>query len=137
MKYGESQSVEKEVRSPVFNNSNNQETKTVTLDVMPGFYGLARKLHIYLDQEVFLIGVRLNREQQVEIEIPSDALYLFGKMDWLTTEKIDLKGLESGDVIKIVCPSFLEMMRIAFSSGRNAFTSHLPITISIDRGNPE
>ena len=139
MKQDESQSLEKEVRSAAFNNSTNRETRTVTLDVTPGAYGRYRKLHINLDQEVFLTSVRLNREQQVEIEIPNDALFLYGKMDWLSTEKIDLRGLRSGDVIRIVCASFSELMRISFrgmfSLGRNPLTTRLYITISINPGN--
>ena len=75
------------MRSADFDNSNKRETTIVTLYVAPGAYGRYRKLHIYLDQEVFLTSVRLNREQQVEIEIPNDALYLYGKMDWLSTKK--------------------------------------------------
>ena len=138
MKQDESQSLEKEVRSAAFNNSTNRETRTVTLDVTPGAYGRYRKLHINLDQEVFLTSVRLNREQQVEIEIPNDALYLYGKMDWLYTERIDLRGLRSGDVIKIVCAGFSELMRVSFrgmfSLGRNPLTERLYITMSIDSG---
>lgn len=137
MKQDESQSLEKEVRSAAFNNSTNRETRTVTLDVTPGAYGRYRKLHINLDQEVFLTSVRLNREQQVEIEIPNDALFLYGKMDWLSTEKIDLRGLRSGDVIRIVCASFSELMRISFrgmfSLGRSPLTSRLHIKIFLDR----
>ena len=139
MKQDESQSVETEVRSADFNNSTSRETTIVTLHVTPGAYGRYRKLHIYLDQEVFLTSVRLNREQQVEIEIPNDALFLYGKMDWLSTEKIDLRGLRSGDVISIVCASFSELMRISFrgmfSLGRNPLTTRLYITISINPGN--
>ena len=137
MKQDESQSLEKEVRSAAFNNSTNRETRTVTLDVTPGAYGRYRKLHINLDQEVFLTSVRLNREQQVEIEIPNDALFLYGKMDWLSTEKIDLRGLRSGDVIRIVCASFSELMRISFrgmfSLGRSPLTTRLHIKIFLDR----
>ena len=143
MQQDESQSVDKGVRSAAFDNSNNRETRIVTLDVTPGHYGRFRKLHLHYDQEddqeVFLTSVRLNREQQVEIEIPNDALYLYGKMDWLSTEKIDLKGLRGGDVIKIVCASFSELMRISFrgmfSLGRNPLTARLYITMSIDPGN--
>ena len=138
MKQDESQSVETEVRSADFNNSTSRETTIVTLHVTPGAYGRYRKLHIYLDQEVFLTSVRLNREQQVEIEIPNDALYLYGKMDWLYTERIDLRGLRSGDVIKIVCAGFSELMRVSFremfSLGRNPLTTRLYITMSIDSG---
>ena len=138
MKQHESQSVETDVRSNAFNNSNKRETTIVTLHVTPGAYGRYRKLHIYLDQEVFLTSVRLNREQQIEIEIPNDARYLYGKMDWLYTERIDLKGLRSGDVIKIVCAGFSELMRISFrgmfSLGRNPLTTRLYITMSIDPG---
>ena len=137
MKQDESQSLEKEVRSAAFNNATNRETRTVTLDVTPGAYGRYRKLHINLDQEVFLTSVRLNREQQVEIEIPNDALYLYGKMDWLYTERIDLRGLRSGDVIRIVCASFSELMRISFrgmfSLGRSPLTTRLHIKIFLDR----
>ena len=137
MKQDESQSLEKEVRSAAFNNATNRETRTVTLDVTPGAYGRYRKLHINLDQEVFLTSVRLNREQQVEIEIPNDALFLYGKMDWLSTEKIDLRGLRSGDVIRIVCASFSELMRISFrgmfSLGRSPLTTRLHIKIFLDR----
>ena len=138
MKQDESQSVETDVRSNAFNNSNKRETTIVTLHVTPGAYGRYRKLHIYLDQEVFLTSVRLNREQQVEIKIPNDALYLYGKMDWEYTERIDLKGLRSGDVIKIVCAGFSELMRISFrgmfSLGRNPLSTRLCITMSIDPG---
>ena len=137
MKQDESQSLEKEVRSAAFNNATNRETRTVTLDVTPGAYGRYRKLHINLDQEVFLTSVRLNREQQVEIEIPNDALFLYGKMDWLSTEKVDLRGLRSGDVIRIVCASFSELMRISFrgmfSLGRSPLTTRLHIKIFLDR----
>lgn len=114
MKQDKTQSLEKEVRSAAFNNSNNRETRTVTLDVTPGYYGRFRKLHIYLNEDSFLTSVRLNRKQQIEIEIPSDALYLFGEMDWVTTEKIDLKGLQNGDVIKIVSAGFSEILRSSF-----------------------
>ena len=142
MQQDETQSVEKGVRSAAFDNSTNRETRIVTLDVTPGHYGRFRKLHLYYDQEddqeVFLTSVRLNREQQVEIEIPNDALYLYGKMDWLYTERIDLKGLRSGDVIKIVCAGFSELMRVSFrgmfSLGRNPLTERLYITMSIDSG---
>ena len=142
MKQDESQSVETKVGSATFNNSNKRETTIVTLHVTPGAYGRFRKLHLYYDQEddqeVFLTSVRLNREQQVEIEIPNDALYLYGKMDWLYTERIDLKGLRSGDVIKIVCAGFSELMRVSFrgmfSLGRDPLTSRLYITMSIDPG---
>ena len=138
MKQDESQSVETDVRSNAFNNSNKRETTIVTLHVTPGAYGRYRKLHIYLDQEVFVTSVRLNREQQVEIEIPNDALYLYGKMDWLYTERIDLRGLRSGDVIKIVCAGFSELMRVSFrgmfSLRRNPLTERLYITMSIDSG---
>lgn len=130
--------METEVRSADFDNSNKRETTIVTLHVTPGAYGRYRKLHIYLDQELFLTSVRLNREQQIEIEIPNDARYLYGKMDWLYTERIDLKGLRSGDVIKIVCAGFSELMRISFrgmfSLGRNPLTTRLYITMSIDPG---
>ena len=126
------------MRSADFDNSNKRETTIVTLHVTPGAYGRYRKLHIYLDQELFLTSVRLNREQQIEIEIPNDARYLYGKMDWLYTERIDLKGLRSGDVIKIVCAGFSELMRISFrgmvSLGRNPLTTRLYITMSIDPG---
>ena len=126
------------MRSADFDNSNKRETTIVTLHVTPGAYGRYRKLHIYLDQELFLTSVRLNREQQIEIEIPNDARYLYGKMDWLYTERIDLKGLRSGDVISIVCASFSELMRISFrgmfSLGRNPLTTRLYITMSIDPG---
>ena len=114
MKQDESQSLEEEVRSAAFNNSNNRETRTVTLDVTPGYYGRFRKLHIYLNEDSFLTSVRLNRKQQIEIEIPSNARYLFGEMDWVTTEKIDLKGLQNGDVIKIVSAGFSEILRSSF-----------------------
>ena len=138
MKQDESQSVETDVRSNAFNNSNKRETTIVTLHVTPGAYGRYRKLHIYLDHEVFLTSVRLNREQQVEIKIPNDALYLYGKMDWLYTERIDLRGLRSGDVIKVVCAGFSELMRVSFrgmfSLGRNPLTERLYITMSIDSG---
>ena len=138
MQQDESQSVETEVKSADFNNSTSRETTIVTLHVTPGAYGRYRKLHIYLDQEAFLTSVRLNREQQVEIEIPNDALYLYGKMDWLYTERIDLRGLRSGDVIKIVCAGFSELMRVSFrgmfSLGRNPLTERLYITMSIDSG---
>ena len=142
MQQDESQSVEKGVISAAFDNSTNRETRIVTLDVTPGHYGRFRKLHLYYDQEddqeVFLTSVRLNREQQVEIEIPNDALYLYGKMDWLYTERIDLKGLRSGDVIKIVCADFSELMRVSFrgmfSLGRDPLTTRLYITMSIDPG---
>ena len=126
------------MRSADFDNSNKRETTIVTLHVTPGAYGRYRKLHIYLDQELFLTSVRLNREQQIEIEIPNDARYLYGKMDWLYTERIDLKGLRSGDVIKIVCAGFSELMRVSFrgmfSLGRNPLTERLYITMSIDSG---
>ena len=143
MQQDESQSVEKGVRSAAFDNSTNRETRIVTLDVTPGHYGRFRKLHLYYDQEddqeVFLTSVRLNREQQVEIEIPNDALYLYGKMDWSYTERIDLKGPRSGDVIKIVCAGFSELMRVSFrgmfSLGRDPLTTRLYITMSIDPGN--
>ena len=138
MKQDESQSVETEVRGADFNNSTSRETTIVTLHVTPGAYGRYRKLHIYLDQEAFLTSVRLNREQQVEIEIPNDALYLYGKMDWLYTERIDLRGLRSGDVIKIFCAGSSELMRVSFrgmfSLGRNPLTERLYITMSIDSG---
>lgn len=141
MQQDETQSVEKGVRSAAFDNSTNRETRIVTLDVTPGHYGRFRKLHLYYDQEddqeVFLTSVRLNREQQVEIEIPNDALYLYGKMDWLYTERIDLRGLRSGDVIRIVCASFSELMRISFRGmfrlGRNPLTTRLHIKIFLDR----
>ena len=129
MKQDESQSVETEVRSTDFNNSTSRETTIVTLHVTPGAYGRYRKLQIYLDQEVFLTSVRLNREQQVEIEIPNDALYLYGKMDWSYTERLDLKGPRSGDVIKIVCACFSELMRVSFRGmfnlGRDPLTTRL------------
>lgn len=138
MKQDESQSAETEVRSADVNNYTSRETTIVTLHVTPGAYGRYRKLQIYLDQEVFLTSVRLNREQQVEIEIPNDALYLYGKMDWSYTERMDLKGLRSGDVIKIVCAGFSELMRVSFrgmfSLGRDPLTTRLYITMSIDPG---
>ncbi len=138
MKQDESQSLETEVRSADLNTSTSRETTIVTLHVTPGAYGRYRKLQIYLDQEVFLTSVRLNREQQVEIEIPNDALYLYGKMDWSYTERIDLKGLSSGDVIKIVCAGFSELMRVSFrgmfSLGRDPLTTRLYTTMSIDPG---
>lgn len=137
MEQDESQSVEKGVRSAAFDNSANRETTVVTLDVTPGYYGRFRKLHLYYDQEVFLTSVRLSREQQVKIEIPNDALCLYGEMDWLSTEKIDLRALRSGDVIRIVCASFSELMRISFrgmfSLGRSPLTRRLYIRIFLDR----
>ena len=114
MKQDESQSLEKEARSAAFNNCNNRDTRTVTLDVTPGYYGRFRKLHIYLNEDSFLTSVRLNRKQQIEIEIPSNARYLFGEMDWVTTEKIDLTDLKNGDVIKIVSAGFSEILRSSF-----------------------
>lgn len=129
MKQAESQSAETEVRSADLNNYTSRETTIVTLHVTPGAYGRYRKLQIYLDQEVFLTSVRLNREQQVEIEIPNDALYLYGKMDWSYTERLDLKGPRSGDVIKIVCACFSELMRVSFRGmfnlGRDPLTTRL------------
>lgn len=87
MEQDESQSVEKGVKSVAFDNSANRETTVVTLDVTPGYYGRFRKLHIYFNEDSFLTSVRLNRKQQIEIEILSNAPYLFGEMDWVTTEK--------------------------------------------------
>ena len=59
-------------------------------------------------------AARVDRKQQIEIEIPSDARYLFGEMDWVTTEKIDLTDLQNGDAIKIVSAGFSEILRSSF-----------------------
>lgn len=81
MKQHESQEAKNDVGDTFSKDSKDSETMIVTLDVTPGYYGRFRKLHIYFNEDSFLTSVRLNRKQQIEIEIPSNARYLFGEMD--------------------------------------------------------
>ena len=137
MKQYESQEEKNEVGATSRKDSKGSETRRVTLDVIPGYYGRFRKLHIYLNEESFLISVRLNRKQQMEIEIPSDALFLYGKMDWVTTGKVDLTDLKNGDVIRILCASFSEILRSSFrqmlSRPLSLASMRLHIKIFLDR----
>ena len=139
MKQHESQEAKNDVGDTFSKDSKDSETMIVTLDVTPGYYGRFRKLHIYFNEDSFLTSVRLNRKQQIEIEIPSNARYLFGEMDWVTAEKIDLTDLQNGDAIKIVSAGFSEILRSSFRGmlriPPSLLSMRLHIKIFLDRKN--
>ena len=58
-----------------------------------GYYGAARQMGIYVDNEK--VG-NLMQTKTLEIDVPNEAVELYGKMDWAKTEKIPLQSLSDG-----------------------------------------
>ena len=72
----------------------------IVLDYKKGWFGRFRKLKIYLSGDVFLTGMK--QGQRKEVEIPEKTESLFGKMDWVKTEKIEIEDLSEGDCVELV-----------------------------------
>ena len=72
----------------------------IVLDYKKGWFGRFRKLEIYLSGDVFLTGMK--QGQRTEVEIPEKTESLFGKMDWVKTEKIEIEDLSEGACVELV-----------------------------------
>ena len=56
-----------------------------------GFYGICRTLELVVDG-VSIGGIK--HKQKEVFEIPADAREIWGKMDWATTERLDISGYQ-------------------------------------------
>jgi hypothetical protein len=72
----------------------------IVLDYKKGGFARFRKLKIYLDGDIHLTDVK--QGQRKEVEIPEKTESLFGKMDWVKTEKIEIEDLSEGDCVELV-----------------------------------
>ena len=75
---------------------NTQTKRTVTISRDRSWYGLLRKLNIYIDGQ--LVGA-VKAGENTKITLPASANILFGKMDWLKTNKLSLEYIEDGATI--------------------------------------
>ena len=71
----------------------------IVLDYKKGWFGRFRELKFYLGGDVFLTGMK--QGQRTEVEIPDKTEYLFGEMDWVKTEKIEIEDLSEGDCVEL------------------------------------
>ena len=67
----------------------------IFLDYKKGWFGRFRELN-------FTVCLSNRRVQRTEVEIPDETEYLFGEMDWVKTEKIEIEDLSDGDCIELV-----------------------------------
>ena len=72
----------------------------IVLDYKKGGFARFRKLKIYLDGDIPLTDMK--QGQRKEVEIPEKTESLFGKMDWVKTEKIEIEDLSEGDCVELV-----------------------------------
>ena len=72
----------------------------IVLDYKKGWFGRFRELKFYLGGDVFLTGMK--QGQRTEVEIPDKTEYLFGEMDWVKTEQIEIEDLSEGDCVELV-----------------------------------
>lgn len=73
-----------------------------------GPFAILRSLKLYVDNK--LVG-RIKNGQTIQIEIPDDAVYLVGKVDWGKTDKFSLANVTDGDFIEINSYSTLNPFR--------------------------
>ena len=98
----------------------------IVLDYKKGAFAKFRKLKIYLDGDIRLTAMK--QGQRTEVEIPEKAESLFGKMDWVKTEKIEIEDLSEGDCVELVPYfSWKHAASYAFFLGKKS----LPIRIVI------
>ena len=95
----------------------------IFLDYKKGWYGKFRKLKIYLDGDVHLTDMK--QGEQKEVEIPENIQFLFGKMDWKKTEKINVQDFSEGDCLEIIPATIIDVLL-----GRGG-TGGLPIKMMI------
>ena len=95
------------------------EAKQIVLH-RKGAYAMFRSLRIFVDGVE--IG-KLKNKGQLVLDVPADALELYGVMDWSETPRVNLNEVASGDEI-------LFRGRFTFKRSEQLGLPHLPFTIS-------
>lgn len=67
--------------------------RTIKLTRKRGYFGAARQMGIYVDGQK--VG-NLMQTKSLDITLPDDARELYGKMDWVKTDRFDLLGIADG-----------------------------------------
>ena len=73
--------------------------ETLIISYKKGWYGRFRKLKIYSDQDDIITEIKQGEE--IEVEIPINCKFIYGKMDWGKTEKFLLKNLSRENILEI------------------------------------
>ena len=94
----------------------------LVLDYQKGWFGRFRKLKIYLDGDIHLTDMK--QGERAEAEIPENIEFIYGGMDWGTTERIKIEELSEGDCIEMV-PFFTLDLK------KNLSATALPIRMMI------
>lgn len=82
--------------------------RTIRLTRIRGYYGMARAMGIYVDGEK--VG-NLMQTKTLDITLPEDARELYGKMDWVKTERFPLPGVADGTHITVATYFTLNPLR--------------------------
>jgi|TARA_B110000483_G_scaffold110894_1_gene134966 hypothetical protein len=102
------------------------ESKTVLVKRKTGSFAAFRKLQILVNENVLL--KEISQGESIELEINEDHEFIFGKMDWAYTNKINIK-----DISKI---DYLEISNIfTLNPLRHLGIGNLPIIFSIKKKN--
>ncbi|MEM9755599.1 MAG: hypothetical protein AAF914_06380 [Pseudomonadota bacterium] len=97
------------------------EGKSVTVARGRGYYGMARKLVIYVDQAE--VG-RLKRGETLTLQNLPDSAVIQGGMDWGRTEPVTVSTLSDGATIEMTGRFTLNVLR-------NVGITYLPFRITI------
>ena len=89
-----------------------------------GWYGRFRGLDIFTSENVYLACIK--QGEQMEIEIPEDIEFIYGKVDWGETKKLKTHDLMDCKYIEIV-PFF------TLDPFKNIGLTNLPIEFIIKR----
>ena len=63
------------------------------------WFGFLRKLKIFTDDNKLLIKIKMG--QKLEVDIPKSTKFLYGKMDWVESDRFRLKNIFEGDSIEL------------------------------------
>ena len=63
------------------------------------WFGFLRKLKIFTDDNKLLIKIKIG--QKLEVDLPKSTKFLYGKMDWVESDRFRLKNIFEGDSLEL------------------------------------
>lgn len=70
--------------------------RSIVVRRLPGWYGRLRSLRILVDGREVAV---LRQREEVRIELDDDAAALWGAMDWASTSRVALHGVQDGQSV--------------------------------------
>ncbi len=72
--------------------------REITIIRNKGYYGRFRKIKIFIDRKFF---IKIKPGETITIKIPDNSKQMYGRMDFLKTNKFSLNNVEHGDRLEV------------------------------------